>query len=222
MPSDGDQSTDPRGRAAVRRFLLDGFAATWSGPTMVLFVLGVRGIRDNWSLIVVFENVPRFPITLLESMFGDLYDIDDSVIGASRLGGPCERKRLYCILSLRRHIVISRPLSDLLDYIGSSMDCGLGASDLVFEPGAGLTFSASALRYRAGYDELFGYDGGFYDLTQNPRERPRACGETNPPFTLTTNSSLIWSSREKRCLSASGLGAVLLTRPSRAVWECRS
>lgn len=54
---------------------------------------------------------------------------------------------------------------------------------------------------------MFGYDAGFYDLSQNPSFRARACRAVDPLFTFTTNCGNIWSIGAGRCLSGNEIGA---------------
>ena len=46
------------------------------GPSMACLYVWARAIRDNAPMLVIIENVPRFPVALLLSLFGDLYAID--------------------------------------------------------------------------------------------------------------------------------------------------
>ena len=73
------------------------------GPTRILFILWAHGLRLKRPCIVVFENVSRFPVALLKSVFDDLYDISFACIDAGDFGAPCKRLRLYAIMCLRRH-----------------------------------------------------------------------------------------------------------------------
>jgi len=57
------------------------------------------------------------------------------------------------------------------------------------------------------YRKSYGYGAGFYDLSQDPSFRARACKASDPLFTLTTNSSNIWSIADARLLSGNEIAA---------------
>ena len=58
------------------------------GPTMLVFVLWIMGIRAQLPLLIVFENVRRFPLRLLISLLGDVYAVDSVILEATALGSP--------------------------------------------------------------------------------------------------------------------------------------
>ena len=64
-------------------------------------------------MLVIVENVPRFPVALLLSLFGDLYVVDWIILDAKDLGAPARRRRLYVVMTLRGKLRLVRPLPDL-------------------------------------------------------------------------------------------------------------
>ena len=83
----------------------------------------------------------------------------------------------------------------------------LCSRDLVFDTPTETSLSASAKRYLRKYRKSYGYGAGFYDLSQDPSFRARACKASDPLFTLTTNSSNIWSIADARLLSGNEIAA---------------
>ena len=177
------------------------------GPTRGLLVVWAKSIREQRPIIVVFENVSKYPVALLVSLFGDIYDISDAVIDACELGAPSRRLRLYCVMCLKRHMRLQRPLCDLVDVLGLVKGDRLSAQDLLFSHGPAVHLSPSASSYKKCYVKTFGFSEGFYDLSQNPSFRPRACTGSEPLFTLTTSTGIVWSVAEARCMSATELAA---------------
>ena len=114
-------------------------------------------MREQQPLIVFFQNVPRFPVSLFHFLLDDLYDIDTTVIEASQLGTPCCRRRLYGIMCLRRHVVLQQPLSQLRSALAVEPDFMLAAREWAFCGCRSLTLSASALRYKADYERTYGF-----------------------------------------------------------------
>ena len=60
-----------------------------------------RALRESAPLVVIAENVPRFPVSLLESLFDDMYDVECVVFDAKDAGSPGRRRRLYAVMCLR-------------------------------------------------------------------------------------------------------------------------
>ena len=87
------------------------------GPSMACLYVWARAIRDSAPMLVIVENVPRFPVALLVSLFGDLYSIDWVVLDAKDLGAPARRRRLYVVMTLRGKLMLNRPLVELIDVI---------------------------------------------------------------------------------------------------------
>ena len=107
-------------------------------------------------------------MNLLTSMMGDLYDLSDVLLNAADFALPCVRRRRYCVLVLRRHARLTRPLADLPGAVCHLLGPNLVANDLVFDKPVTIQLSESAARYKKAYDRLgFGADA-FYDLSQNP------------------------------------------------------
>ena len=126
---------------------------------------------------------------------------------AADFGSPSRRLRLYAVLTLRRHISLSRSVGEIKDVLGSSSEDCLCSEDLTFETASPLSLPPSAIRYKRSYEKTYGFEAGYYDLSQNPSFCARACRSEDPLFTLTTNCGHIWSISEKRCLSGNEVAA---------------
>ena len=87
------------------------------GPSMVCLYVRARAIRDSAPMLVIVENVPRFPVVLLLSLLGDLYPVDWFIFGAEDLGAPARRRRLHVVMTLRGKLMLARPLTDLVGVI---------------------------------------------------------------------------------------------------------
>ena len=87
------------------------------GPSMACLYVWAGAIRDSSPMLVIVENVPRFPVALLVSLFGDLYAIDWVILDAKDIGAPARRRRLYVVVTLRGKLRLTRPLADLVDVI---------------------------------------------------------------------------------------------------------
>ena len=87
------------------------------GPSMACLYVWARGIRDNAPMLVLVENVPRFPVALLLSLFGDLYSVDWVILDAKDIGAPARRRRFYVVMTLRGKLRLTRPLADLVGVI---------------------------------------------------------------------------------------------------------
>ena len=158
---------------------------------MLVFVLWAKGILSQLPLVVVFENVCRFPLGLLMSLFNSLYDIDNVILRAVDFGSPCQRQRRYCIMTRRRHIRLARPMADLIGLLTRGTDSELASKDMCFGERVGYVLSASALKYKATYMRVHSQKEAFYDLSQNPEFMTRVALGNEPLFTLTTSSSLV-------------------------------
>ena len=90
-----------------------------NGPTMACLMTWAQAVRTKRPLIVIVENVVRFPISLIRSLFEDLYEVDWTHLEAASFGAPCKRKRLYCVLTLRRVVHLDRPLSDISSLVNT-------------------------------------------------------------------------------------------------------
>ena len=64
-------------------------------------------------MLLIAENVPRFPVALLQSLFGDLYCVDHNILDAKDFGSAARRRRLYVVMTLRGKLMLSRPLSEI-------------------------------------------------------------------------------------------------------------
>ena len=70
------------------------------GPSTACLYVWARAVRDSVPMLVIVENVPRFPVALLLSLFGDLYAIDWVILDAKDMGAPACRRRLYVVMTL--------------------------------------------------------------------------------------------------------------------------
>ena len=80
---------------------------------LCLYVWAIA-LREQAPMLVIIENVPRFPIALLKSLFEDLYLLDYIIIDAKDFGSPCPRWRLYVVMTLRGQLCLSQPLTGLV------------------------------------------------------------------------------------------------------------
>ena len=87
------------------------------GPSMVCLYVWARAIRDSVPMLVIVENVLRFPFALLLSLLGDLYAIDWVILDAKDMGAPARRRRLYVLMTLRGQLRLARPIADLVGVI---------------------------------------------------------------------------------------------------------
>ena len=63
------------------------------GPSMQCFLIWAGAIHDHRPALVIVEHVPRFLVSLLRAVLGDIYDIDCIVLEAASLGSPARRVR---------------------------------------------------------------------------------------------------------------------------------
>ena len=162
-----------------------------AGPTRIVFILWACGVRDHRPQVVVFENVVRFPVGLLRLLLDDLCCIEHVVLDAAETGGPAHRRRLYCVMTLRRHVCMTRALGDFNSIMPRPGIGNLSASDLILDTSYNCELSVSARRYKADCENIYGYVDGLYDLSQNPRERARAARGDSSLFTVTANTSMV-------------------------------
>ena len=102
------------------------------GVTMLVFLTWIRGIRVQRPRVIIFENVCRFPMSLLWSLVGDLYCIDHVVLNLDQLGWPIRRERRYAVLTLRRHVSMRHALKDLPRCLQMASSNGAAGSTLFF------------------------------------------------------------------------------------------
>ena len=124
-------------------------------------------------MLVIIENVPSFPLALLESVFGDMYSLDSLIFDATDFGSPARRRRLYVVMTLRGKLVLGRPLSELMGVLRSIFVARRSWGDLFCLDGADDCFTAAVARRAAGYMRRFGDRNGVSDLDQLPDGRPR-------------------------------------------------
>ena len=166
-----------------------------NGATMLPFLTWTKMLRTSRPLGIIFENVTRFPLLLLHSLLGDLYEIHQTVLDPTSFGWSIRRKRRYCLLTLRRATQLTRPISDLLGVLGLDSDPWSGDS-LFWQHGEPEALAGSYARNAAGYVQKYGDMHGIYDLAQSPTGRPRAAIRGAACMTLTTNCRHLWNPTE--------------------------
>ena len=87
------------------------------GRSMACLYVWARAVRECAPMFVIVENVPRFPVSLLRSLFEDRYNIDWIIFDAVDLGAPARRRRLYVVVTLREKLARGRPLSELMGVV---------------------------------------------------------------------------------------------------------
>ena len=78
------------------------------GPSMRCFFVWARALREQRPYLNIIESVPRFPLSLVLSLFDDLHTVEHCVLEAADTGAPVRRRRLYCVLTLMRVARLSR------------------------------------------------------------------------------------------------------------------
>ena len=179
------------------------------GPTMACFYVWARGVRDAAPALLIIENVPRFPISLIRSLFADMYAIDFIILDAVDLGAPARRRRLYVVLTLRGRLVLTRSLAELREHIARILVVRRPWTDVFFLTGPDDGFSTSVARRASGYVRVFGDELGVYDLDQLPEGRPRYAKHGAPLFGLTAHTRMVWSPKLGRCMRRSELAAAM-------------
>ena len=58
---------------------------------MLCLYVWARALREQAPMLAIIEHVPRFPIALLVSLFGDMYSIDHIIIDAKDFESPARR-----------------------------------------------------------------------------------------------------------------------------------
>ena len=74
----------------------------------------IRGVRTARPPIVVFKNVLGFPLSLLDSLLGDIYCISAAALDPADWGWWTHRRRRYCVMTLRRICKLKGSLGDML------------------------------------------------------------------------------------------------------------
>ena len=174
---------------------------------MVCLYVWARGIRDSVPMLVIVENVPRFPVALLVSLFGDLYSLDWVILDAKDIGAPARRRRLYVVMTLRGKLKLTRPLADLVGIIKRTFTVARTWESLFCLDGIDDCFSKTVAKRAKGYLRKFRDRDGAYDLDQLPDGRPRYVAAGRPLFGLTAHTRMVWSPAADRCLRRSELAA---------------
>ena len=176
---------------------------------MACLLVWAYGVRLQRPIVLIVENVTRFPVKLLVSLLGDLYALEWVHLEAADFGAACRRKRLYCVLTLRRVAHLSRPLSELLDSLRGLFTERRSWESLFCLDRVDDGMSKPVLDRAAGYAKLFSGASGIYDLDQLPYGRPRHAKDGQPLFTLTAHTRLAWAPAEARCLRRNELALAM-------------
>ena len=173
-------------------------------------------MRLQRPVVLILENVARFPVKLVESLLGDLYAVEWIHLEAADFGAPCKRKRLYCVLTLRRVARLARPLLDLLEVVQHLFPERRSWDSLFCLEGVDDGMSIPVRRRAEGHSKHFSFTSGIYDLDQLPLGRPRHALDGTPLFTLTSHTRLAWSPGMPRCLRRNelALGMGLPSHPA--------
>ena len=139
-------------------------------------------------------------MALLKCLFEDIYDIQHVTLDAVFFALPVHRRRLYCVLTLRGHAALTRPLRELPEVAKQVFPPGGCARTLFSLPGIDDCMSAPVLQRADQYIRTFGEIGAVYDLDQLPHGRPRRSRPGEPLFTLTAHTRLAWCAEEGRAL----------------------
>ena len=176
---------------------------------MLCLYVWARALRESLPKVVIIENVPRFPVALLVSLFGDLYVIDHMICNAEKFGSPARRRRLYAVMTLRGVFVLSRPLSEAVGWIRDAFPHRRSWEMLFCLDGADDGFSAAVRKRSREYLKVFRDRASAYDLDQLPRGRPRRSKAGDPLFALTAHTRNVWSPAEGRRLRRNELAAAM-------------
>lgn len=94
-------------------FTLWGSCRRLSGPTMPFLAMWMRLMIILGLPFIILENVPQFPIEVLEAYMGFMYSIYDAVIDNTQFGHVVRRQRRYILLLKKTIWALTRPLSDV-------------------------------------------------------------------------------------------------------------
>ena len=220
---DGRFKLDLTGRTAERYFFGDchiagppcvefspmGAGRREGGASMLCLYVWARALREQAPMLVIIENVPRFPIALLTSLFGDMYLLDHVIVDAKDFQSPARRRRLYVVMTLRGKLCLAQPLSNLAAALRTSLPDKLSWELLFCLEGADDGFSVPVSKRAREYLRVFGDRHGVYDLDQLPRGRPRYTQANCPLFGLTAHTRNVWSPAANRCLRRGELAAAM-------------
>ena len=125
-----------------------------------------RALREGAPMLILIENVPRFPVALLKSLFEDMYWFDFVILDAKDLGSPARRRRLYVVMTLRGRLALTRSLADIGAILKDTFLDKPGWDVLFCLPGADDGFSAAVQRRARDYLRVFRDRSAAYDLDQ--------------------------------------------------------
>ena len=87
-------------------------------------------LRATQPLVVIFENVVGFDMELLQHCLGSLYHIVALKVRPCHVGFTrVARRRLYCVLYLRKKVRILLPVQDVYNFVTRGFACNSGAAE---------------------------------------------------------------------------------------------
>ena len=130
---------------------------------MFFLYVWARALREQSPMLVIIEHVPRFPIALLVSLFGDMYSLDYVIIDAKDFESPARRRRLYVVMTLCGRLCLSQPLLNLVTMLRSALPCKRSWESLFCLEGADDGFSLPVSKRAREYLRVFDDRHGVYD-----------------------------------------------------------
>lgn len=82
-------------------FSLRGNQMQESGPAFLVFLCWCAQRREQQESVIIQENVTAFPVELLMSLLGDIYEIQSACINPATLGFPSQRTRQWVVMRHR-------------------------------------------------------------------------------------------------------------------------
>lgn len=175
-----------------------------AGPTAAAFLVWVRWIRDSLPRCVVHENVKTFPVEVLKEHFGDLYQVETTVLDPRMFGWPISRPRRYSLLLLKGQVALSRPLSELERVLACpEKERRLTGAHLFVESKGADELRPWCKNFLDGYRRL-GHtrdDSAIVDLSQNPNNGRGRCSTKDSACPTITRTSMLWSDKHGRFLT---------------------
>jgi site-specific DNA-cytosine methylase len=100
------------------------------GPTMVYYCAWAAMRRRLGEPIIIQENVPEQPLSLLQESLGDLYHIQEILLCPSQFGWPVRRRRLWRVMTHRAKCDMPMQPLDVLHKFFTRR-CGISWRDLL-------------------------------------------------------------------------------------------
>lgn len=176
---------------------------------MICLHVWARALRESIPIVVIVENVLRFRVALLRSLFEDLHAIDFIILDAKDCGSPAQRRRLYAVMTLWGKLILSRPLAEVSRFLREVLPERRSWELLFCLDGADDGFSTAVRKRAHEYSRVFCDRASAYDLDQLPLGRPRRAMAGCRMFGLTAHTRNVWSPSEGRCLRRSELAAAI-------------